>query len=47
MEGIVAKLAAAPYDPAEPTWVKIKNPDYSQMEGRWDFFERRAMRANA
>jgi ATP-dependent DNA ligase len=40
LEGIVAKLARAPYDPAWPSWVKIKNPAYSQMEGRWDFFER-------
>jgi uncharacterized protein (TIGR03437 family) len=42
MEGIVAKLARAPYDQAEPSWVKMKNPDYSQMQGRWDLFELRA-----
>jgi ATP-dependent DNA ligase len=47
MEGIVAKLARAPYDPAEPSWVKIKNLDYSQMQGRWDSFEQRVMRARA
>jgi bifunctional non-homologous end joining protein LigD len=44
MEGIVAKLQTTPYDPAQPSWMKIKNPGYSQMEGRWDFFERRTMR---
>ena len=38
LEGIVAKLAAGRYEPAAPTWVKIKNPAYSQAEGRADFF---------
>jgi ATP-dependent DNA ligase len=38
MEGIVAKLANAPYTPEATTWVKIKNPHYTQVEGRADFF---------
>jgi bifunctional non-homologous end joining protein LigD len=29
-EGIVAKLASGRYDPDATTWVKIKNPAYSQ-----------------
>ena len=42
LEGIVAKLARGRYDPAAPTWLKIKNPNYSQREGRHELFERRA-----
>jgi ATP-dependent DNA ligase len=38
LEGIVAKLAGGRYEPAAPTWVKIKNRAYSQAEGRADFF---------
>jgi bifunctional non-homologous end joining protein LigD len=38
LEGIVAKLADASYTPEATTWVKIKNPHYSQAEGRADFF---------
>ena len=30
MEGIVAKQAAGLYTPEATTWVKIKNPAYSQ-----------------
>jgi ATP-dependent DNA ligase len=30
LEGIVAKLANAPYTPDATTWVKIKNRQYSQ-----------------
>ena len=41
MEGIVAKLAAGQYTPEATTWVKIKNPAYSQAAGRADFFDRR------
>ncbi len=33
LEGIVAKPAAGPYRTTVP-WHKIKNPDYSQAEGR-------------
>lgn len=41
MEGIVAKLAAGQNTPEATTWVKIKNPAYSQAAGRLDFFDRR------
>ena len=37
LEGIVAKRMADPYDP-RVRWLKIKNPDYSQKEGRGDLF---------
>ena len=37
LEGIVAKRMADPYDP-RVRWLKIKNPDYSQKEGRGDSF---------
>jgi ATP-dependent DNA ligase len=40
IEGIAAKLASAPYTPEATTWVKIKNPVYTQLEGRDDFFDR-------
>jgi hypothetical protein len=42
-EGIVAKWAGGPYhvDGATTSWVKIKNPDYSQAVGRHEFFEGR------
>jgi len=39
LEGIVAKRLADLYDP-QAQWLKIKNPDYSQKEGRGDLFER-------
>jgi bifunctional non-homologous end joining protein LigD len=35
LEGIVAKRLADPYD-TRVRWLKIKNPDYSQKEGRGD-----------
>lgn len=43
-EGIVAKWAGGPYhtDGAKTSWVKIKNPTYTQAEGRHEFFENRA-----
>jgi ATP-dependent DNA ligase len=44
MEGIVAKLAYGTYTPDETTWVKIKNPNYSQAEGRAESFEGRTLR---
>jgi bifunctional non-homologous end joining protein LigD len=44
MEGIVAKQAAGLYTPEATTWVKIKNPAYSQAAGRSDFFDRRKAR---
>ena len=42
LEGIVAKKADSPYEDnwTGPYWLKIKNPDYSQKEGRADSFRR-------
>ena len=40
LEGIVAKRAGGSYDPANTSWVKIKNPSYSQAAGRREFFDR-------
>jgi bifunctional non-homologous end joining protein LigD len=42
LEGIVAKDKHAPYvsDPEQTTWLKIRNPRYSQWEGRQELFER-------
>jgi hypothetical protein len=42
LEGIVAKRADTPYEdqPADPHWIKIKNPTYSQKEGRGHLFKR-------
>jgi ATP-dependent DNA ligase len=43
LEGIVAKRADSPYEekPNDPHfWIKIKNPMYSQKEGRGDLFKR-------
>jgi hypothetical protein len=37
LEGIVAKRLADPHDP-RVRWLKIKNPDYSQKEGRGELF---------
>jgi bifunctional non-homologous end joining protein LigD len=41
LEGIVAKRASSPYqeDARNPHWIKIKNPAYSQKEGRGDLFK--------
>jgi bifunctional non-homologous end joining protein LigD len=39
LEGIVAKRLEDPYDP-RVRWLKIKNPDYSQKEGRAELFNR-------
>jgi bifunctional non-homologous end joining protein LigD len=41
LEGIVAKRMDHPYGPNTP-WYKIKNPFYSQAEGRRELFERRS-----
>jgi len=38
-QGIVAKRRADPYGP-ETAWYKIKNPTYTQAEGRRELFER-------
>ena len=41
LEGIVAKRKDAPYsDTRGNRWIKIKNPFYSQSEGRQEQFER-------
>src|SRR5947209_13841053 len=42
LEGIVAKWKSAPYrmDGNQTSWVKIKNPNYSQAEGRRELFEK-------
>jgi hypothetical protein len=44
LEGIVAKWTRGPYqrDGVSTSWVKIKNPHYSQAEGRHELFERRS-----
>jgi ATP-dependent DNA ligase len=39
LEGIVAKRKADPYE-TRTVWYKVKNPDYSQAEGRDDVFNR-------
>jgi len=39
LEGIVAKRKDDPYAP-ETAWYKIKNPTYTQAEGRAELFER-------
>jgi bifunctional non-homologous end joining protein LigD len=41
MEGIVAKRADGRYTPERTSWVKIKNPAYSQAAGRRELFDRR------
>ena len=42
LEGIVAKHVFGPYvtERERTTWFKIKNRNYSQMEGREDLFDR-------
>ena len=43
LEGIVGKLASGRYhaDGTSTNWIKIKNPDYTQMTARHELFERR------
>ena len=41
MEGIVAKRKDGLYLPDQTTWVKVKNRNYSQNDGRWELFEKR------
>ena len=40
LEGIVAKPKQSPYrsDCRQTSWIKIKNPDYSQLQGRRELF---------
>lgn len=40
LRAIVAKQSLAPYTTERTTWFKIKNPKYTQMEGREELFER-------
>jgi bifunctional non-homologous end joining protein LigD len=46
LEGIVAKRKADPYD-ARARWLKIKNPTYTQAEGRRELFGRRSADCSA
>ncbi len=43
MEGIVCKPSISPYRlvGGQTTWIKVKNPEYSQAEGRRDLFNKR------
>ena len=40
LEGIVAKRKYDPYLPDQASWLKIRNTNYSQWEGREELFER-------
>jgi len=42
LEGIVCKRADSPYEvnAVSPHWIKVKNPAYSQKEGRADLFKK-------
>ena len=45
LEGIVAKPKRSPYPTARKScWIKVKNPSYSQAEGRRELFEARLRR---
>jgi bifunctional non-homologous end joining protein LigD len=39
LEGIVAKRKFEPYLPNQASWLKIRNPNYSQWEGREELFD--------
>jgi bifunctional non-homologous end joining protein LigD len=41
LEGVVAKRRADPYSP-QTVWYKVKNPAYTQAEGRGELFEPRS-----
>ncbi len=43
LEGIVAKPKESPYRRLDdrPLWIKVKNPDYSQAQGRRELFDSR------
>lgn len=45
LEGVVAKWARGRYHAvgATTSWLKVKNPDYSQAVGRYEAFERRRL----
>ena len=40
LEGIVAKRKYDPYLPGQASWLKIRNTNYSQWEGREELFDR-------
>ena len=40
LEGIVAKNAYSSYNDQGDDWIKVKNPTYSQKEGKGDLFKR-------
>jgi bifunctional non-homologous end joining protein LigD len=40
IEGVVAKRKADPYGPGT-VWYKIRNPLYTQGQGRWELFQKR------
>jgi ATP-dependent DNA ligase len=42
LEGIVAKHRDGLYNANKPAWIKIKNPNYSQKEGREELFADRS-----
>lgn len=44
LEGIVAKRRTDPYR-MDTQWVKVKCRGYSQMEGRWELFDRQKRRS--
>jgi len=44
LEGIICKPKTSPYP---FTWVKVKNPNYSQAEGRREMFNRRLSERSA
>ena len=43
LEGVVAKPKESPYRElgGKPLWIKVKNPDYTQAEGRGELFNKR------
>ncbi len=43
LEGVVAKPKQSPYRELDgkPLWVKVKNPDYTQAQGRGELFNQR------
>jgi ATP-dependent DNA ligase len=47
VEGIVAKHGASIYQArrSQGIWIKIKNPNYSQNEGRHEWFDRKKAKA--
>jgi bifunctional non-homologous end joining protein LigD len=43
IEGIVAKWAGGTYQSgAKTSWLKVRNPEYSQWDGRRDLFDARS-----